>query len=104
MKKQSNKKIKRRKMNLIGFTFVFAILSVSFYLFCTLFVQTQNNTLSAKKQSIEREIAQVETQNDALKVEIQTLSTRERVDNIASENGLSLNQDNIVTIAVNGGD
>ena len=91
MKKQNKK---YRKLNLVGFTIMFALFSASFYLATTLFLRTKNNTL----------IAQIQTQNDAIKVEIQTLSTRERVDNIANENGLSLNQDNIVTIAVNSGD
>ena len=85
MKKQNKK---YRKLNLVGFTIMFALFSASFYLATTLFLRTKNNTLSAQKQNIE----------------IQTLSTRERVDNIANENGLSLNQDNIVTIAVNSGD
>ncbi len=101
--KKKNKK-SRKHMNLIGFTITFCLFSVGFGLSTRLFLRTVNNTLSAKKQSIEREIAQIETQNDAIKVEIQTLSTRERVDNIANENGLSLNQDNIVTIAVNDGE
>ena len=100
MKKQNKK---YRKLNLVGFTIMFALFSASFYLATTLFLRTKNNTLSAQKQNIERQIAQIQTQNDAIKVEIQTLSTRERVD-IANENGLSLNQDNIVTIAVNSGD
>ena len=101
MKKQNKK---YRKLNLVGFTIMFALFSASFYLATTLFLRTKNNTLSAQKQNIERQIAQIQTQNDAIKVEIQTLSTRERVDNLANENGLSLNQDNIVTIAVNSGD
>ncbi len=100
MKKKNKKKM--RRLNLVGFTIIFTFGSGLFYLGTQLFLRTKNNTLSAQKQSIEREIAQIETQNDAIKVEIQTLSTRERVDNIATENGLSLNQDNIVTIAVNG--
>ncbi len=101
--KKKNKK-SRKQFNLIGFTLIFCLCSGLFALSTRLFLRTANNTLSAKKQSIEREIAQIETQNDAIKVEIQTLSTRERVDNIANENGLSLNQDNIVTIAVNDGE
>ncbi len=100
MKKKNKKKM--RRLNLVGFTVIFTLSAGLFYLGTQLFLRTKNNTLSAQKQSIEREIAQIETQNDAIKVEIQTLSTRERVDNIATENGLSLNQDNIVTIAVNG--
>lgn len=94
----------RKKIKLLSFTAFLFIFSASLYLASSLFLRTYNNSLSAKKQSVERQIAEVETQNSAVEVEIQTLSTRERVDNIASENGLSLNQDNIVTIAINDGD
>jgi cell division protein FtsL len=37
-----------------------------------------------------------------VKVEIQTLSTRDRVETIASDNGLSLNQSNIITVTTSG--
>jgi predicted peptidase len=41
---------------------------------------------------------EIQLANAAAKVEIQTLSTRERIDTIASDNGLKLHQDNIITI------
>ena len=49
MKKQNKK---YRKLNLVGFTIMFALFSASFYLATTLFLRTKNNTLSAQKQNI----------------------------------------------------
>ena len=95
MKKQNKK---YRKLNLVGFTIMFALFSASFYLATTLFLRTKNNTLSAQKQNIERQIAQIQTQNDAIKVEIQTLSSSDRVDEIAAGSGMSRNQNNVITI------
>ncbi|MFI3284536.1 MAG: hypothetical protein R3Y57_05585 [Erysipelotrichaceae bacterium] len=43
-------------------------------------------------------ISTYETENKALSVEIQTLSTKDRVMDIATEAGLTLNSDNIITI------
>ena len=97
-------KKKKRRINLFRLSIGLFFISAAAALFSSLFLRSYNNSLSTQKQSIDSQIATIQTQNDAVKVEIQTLSTRERVDNIANENGLSLNQDNIVTIAVNSGD
>ena len=67
-----------------------------------LFLRSYNNSLSTQKQAIDSQIATLQTSNDAVKVEIQTLSTRDRVETIASDNGLSLNQNNIITVTTSG--
>jgi len=90
-KKRKNPRLPRIAVSL----FLFSVVS---YLGSALFLRTYNNSLSTQKQDIDSKIAAIETQNDAVKVEIQTLSTRDRVDSIASDNGLSLDQDNIITI------
>lgn len=92
------RKKKKKKMKLVSFAVSFFLFSAVSYLGSALFLRTYNNTLSTQKQSIDSKIADLQTQNDAVKVEIQTLSTRDRVDTIASDNGLSLDQSNIITI------
>ncbi len=90
---------KRRKLNLVRFSLtVFGISSIAF-LFSTLFLRSYNNSLSTQKQSIDSQIATIETQNDAVKVEIQTLSSSDRVDEIAAGDGMSRNQNNVITIS-----
>ncbi|MCH4207958.1 MAG: hypothetical protein LKF50_06640 [Solobacterium sp.] len=98
MAKIVKKTKKRKKIRLINFAVSFFLFSAVSYLSSALFLRTYNNSLSTQKQSIDSKIADLETQNDAVKVEIQTLSTRDRVDTIASDNGLSLDQNNIITI------
>ena len=61
-------------------------------------LRTYNNSLSSKWQSIEAEIAEIERSNDAIKIEIQTLTSRARINNIADENRMRLNPKNIITI------
>ena len=68
----------------------------------SLFLRTYNNSLSARQQSVSRDIAALQTENDALKIEVQSLSTRDRVTGIAAEDGMTQNQGNIVTIAKTG--
>ncbi|MBR2594824.1 MAG: hypothetical protein IKE06_00695 [Solobacterium sp.] len=98
MAKIVRKRRKKKKIVLTHFAaFMFVVSSLS-YLGSSLFLRTYNNSLSSRKQEIDSQIAELETQNDAVRVVIQTLSARDRVDSIASENGLTLDQDNIITI------
>lgn len=93
------KKKKVKKIRLQNFTvmlFLFAALSS---LGSSLFLRSYNNSLSVEKQKIDVEIATIQTENEAVRVQIQTLSSRDRVVSIATEAGMGLDQGNIVTIA-----
>lgn len=90
---------KKRRLNFARFSVSIFFLTAVAYLFCTLFLRSYNNSLSTKKQSIDSQIATIETQNDAVKVEIQTLSSSDRVDEIAAGDGMSRNQSNVITIS-----
>ena len=90
---------RRKKFKLMTFAFTFFVFSGLCFLASSLFLRTYNNSLSSRKQAIEAQIAAVEVENNAVKVEIQQLITQDRVDNIADENGLRLDQNSIVAIA-----
>ena len=94
----TSQKKKKRTLNLPGFTIVFCALSLVCYLISCLFLRSYNNSLSKKVQEFESKTAVLLRENDALRVDIQTLSTRDRVVGIAEDAGLSLDQTNIVTI------
>lgn len=100
MKKNTTRK-KRKKLNLAGMTAFVFLSSIILYVGFSLFLGTYNNSLSSEKQKIENDIAELQVQNDAVAVEVNSLSNRERVNSIASDNGLSLDQENIVTITKN---
>ena len=95
---------KKKKLRLTVFTAVFFFISVLSYLASVLFLRTYNNQLSSEQQKIAGQIAELQVQNDAVRVEVNTLNNRERVNSIASDNGLSLEQNNIITITKNDGD
>lgn len=74
------------------------MLTGAMYLACSLFLRSYNNSLSAQKQEIESQIAVLETQNAAIRVDINTLSTSERVTRMTQDSGLKMDQNNIITI------
>ena len=98
------KQKKKKKLKLLNFSLVFFMLSAILYLGSTLFLRTYNNSLSAKKQEIEARINELRVTNDAVEVEVNTLNNRERVNTIAADKGLSLDQNNIITITKTDGD
>ncbi len=93
------KRRKKRKVILSRFAAFLFMFSAGLYLLSSLFLRTYNNHLSAQVQTGETQIADLQTQNDALTVSIQTLSSRDRIDSIAADSGMSLDQENIVSIS-----
>lgn len=89
---------KKKHFRLLRFTAALFLISSLAYIASALFLRTYNNSLSSQKQAIDAQIAQLQVENDAVAVEVNTLNNRERVSSIASDDGLSLDQDNIVTI------
>lgn len=78
--------------------FAFTFFAIIVWLFSTLFLRSYNINLSMQQQQIASKISALQVENDAIRVEIQSLNSRERVTNIASDAGLQVNQNNIVTV------
>ncbi|MCI6271561.1 MAG: hypothetical protein MR601_01295 [Erysipelotrichaceae bacterium] len=89
---------KKKTLKFQNFSFFFTFVSGFMYLISSLFLRSYNNSLSLKKQSIISQINTIEVENEAINIAIQNLSTRDRVVAIANENGLNLDQNNIITI------
>lgn len=93
------KKKKVKKLRLQNFTVVFFLFAAVCSLTSSLFLRSYNNSLSVAKQELDKQIAATQTENEAYKVDIQTLSSRERIESIASNAGLENLPNNIVTVA-----
>lgn len=93
------KKQKRFRLEVFAPTVFFTALVLN--LVSSLFLRSANNSLSLRAQQLERQIAQLQVENDAVSVEVNSLNTRDRVTGIAAEDGLKLDQDNIITITKN---
>ncbi|MBQ3461396.1 MAG: hypothetical protein IKG53_10545 [Solobacterium sp.] len=98
MAKIVKRKKGKKSLRILTFSVTLFLFSALLYLASSLFLRSYNNELSARKQEITSQIAVLETQNDAIEVEISQLASAERVDDIAANNGMSRNQDAIITI------
>ena len=92
-------KKKRRVLRVERFAALLFFVAFTLNIGSSLLLRTYNNKLSAQQQSISREIAVLQNENDTLKNQVQTLSTRDRVTDIAAQEGMTQNQGNIVTIS-----
>ena len=78
---------RRRKLNLFNFSMVLLVAAGLAYLCSSLFLRSYNNELSTR------------IQNDAVAVDIQTLEKKERVDQIASSDGMTSDSNSVITIS-----
>ena len=93
---------KKRTLRIERVAVALFVLACGLSLASSLFLRSFNNSLSMQVQKIESEIAALETENEAAQVAIQNLSTKDRVLSVATEEGLTINSVNVVTIAVGG--
>lgn len=92
------KKIRKRRIKLEGLATSLFVLTLLVSLASSLFLRTYNVSLSKEKQDTQKRIQTVMVENDAIKVQVQNLSSADKVMAVANENGMTFNQDNIVTV------
>ena len=90
---------KKRTLRIERVAIVLFVFACGLSLVSSLFLRSYNNSLSMQVQKMETEIAKLETANEAVQVAIQNLSTKDRVLTVATEEGLTMNSVNVVTIA-----
>lgn len=98
MAKGTDIRRRKRSFSLLNFSTVIFLATGILYLSSALFLRSYNNYLSTRKQEISQEIAMLELQNDSIEVEIARLTSSDRVDYIAANNGMSRDSANVVTI------
>ncbi|MCR5230648.1 MAG: hypothetical protein K6D03_11035 [Solobacterium sp.] len=98
------KRNKRKTVKLQNFAVLLFAAAIVCYLASALFLRTYNNSLSTEVQAISAKITTLQVQNDAVAVEVNNLSSRDRVSTIAGDDGLQLDQTNIVTITKTDGE
>lgn len=86
-------------MKFLNFTFIFLLFSAIVFFASSLGLKVYNNSLSIQQQSIEEQIIAMQTQNDSLEVEIRQLASADRVNEVAASNGMSYNQNSIITVS-----
>ena len=92
--------VKTKKQNRFLETFsktLFVLSLIAFFL-SSIFLRTYNVHLSVQIQDMQNRMVQLNQENEVLNRQISSLSSKERVVAIASENGLASNQENIVLV------
>ena len=88
----------KRKLALERISVLIFSTSVFMFLLSSIFLRNYNNSLTIEIQRNNKEIETIVSENDNIKVNIQTLSTKDRIYEIANESGLDINQENIISI------
>ena len=88
----------KRRIDLWHLSVIIFCASAAVYLMSSLFLRSLNNSLTVQIQETQKEISLLEMQNESINLEIARLASMDRVDEIASKNGLSRNTDNIIRI------
>lgn len=89
---------KHRSLKFEGFASLVFALALTSYLLSSVFLRAYNVHLSVERQNIQNLCAQTQLANNVLSADIQNLGSKDRVMAIATEEGLTANQDNIVLV------
>ena len=94
------KKVQKRKRRLTMFGFALTLLVVSLMasIVSGLFLRNYNNSLVMKIEDTKRETALLNEENEQLSIDIQTLSSKDRVYEIASAAGLEKQENNVQNV------
>ncbi len=90
--------VKRRKAKGLIFAIVLFVMSVTMYTLTSIYLKQYNNQLSINIQTTQSEIATLSNEKQALQVEIDKLSTKNKVVDAVDSDEMSQNKDNIVYI------
>lgn len=91
-------RVKRRYLKIEGLCFLVFGLSLFAWMFSSIFLRAYNVQLSVAIQKTQTEIVRLNQSNEVLNVEIQNLSSKDRVMAIAKEAGLSVIQENVIIV------
>lgn len=92
------KRVRSKRFSIARTIRTLFITSAVLFVISALFLRSYNVGLSVSKQNVDKRILEVSKQNQTLASDIQVLSAYTRVAAIAEAEGLSLIQDNIVTV------
>jgi len=98
IRKKSKKK--RRRLNFLGISVLSLTIAIILNIFCTIFVGNINTQLTMQIQDVNNEIVAEGVNNEALKADIQELTNKNRVMSVATDAGMTINQDNIIAVTI----
>lgn len=91
-------RVKRRRLRIEGLCILSFSLAIVAWMFSSIFLRAYNVQLSVAIQQTQTEIVHLNQSIEILNVEIQNLSSKDRVMAIAKEAGLSVIQENVTIV------
>ncbi len=93
-------KKRKRRINWKRISMTIFSLSAIMYLLSSVFLRSYNSELNVKKQNYLEQIAALSKDNESAQMEVNQLSTYDRISAIASADGMSVTS-NIITVDAN---
>lgn len=93
--KKRKRRINWKRISMMIFSF-----SAIMYLLSSVFLRSYNSELNVKKQNYQEQIAALNKDNESAQMEVNQLSTYDRISAIASADGMSVTS-NIITVDAN---
>ncbi len=89
---------KKRRLSMNGFALVLFTFSLIAWLATSLLVNTVNNNLTMKIQSMNEELASLRSENQVLTYEINNLENKDRIYAVAEAANMNQATDNIISV------
>ena len=91
-------KIRKKKVRKVNKLFILVIVSLILDISVSLYISPLTVKLSYELEDMKTRIKQLKEENDRLRISIGELANKERITTIASEEGLSYNQDSVISL------
>lgn len=98
MKKKIKLVTERKRINWLGMFFLLWCITLVGYLGTSIFLHSYNTKLTTNILENDQQIATLQESVNTLSLTVKELSTRERVVNMVSSQGLKSNADNVVSV------
>ncbi len=89
---------KKRRLKIEGLAVLLFSTAICGVLFTSLFVRAQKNSLIIQIEDIQAECTSLKEANHQLDIQIQNLVSKDRIYEIAANNGLSQNENNVINV------
>lgn len=91
-------KIRKKKVRKVNKLFILVIVSLILDISVSLYISPLTVKLSYELEDMKTRIKQLKEENDRLRISIGELANKERITTIASEEGLTYNQDSFISL------
>ena len=96
------RRVKRRKrINWVGISMLTFVITGILYIGSSVGLRTYNSYLNVQKQDYQRQIAALQKDNEVAQMEVNQLSTYDRIMAIAAKDGMQSYNNNVITVTGN---